>query len=40
MSEFVRVDTEDAVGRLLGEDVPLRFVDEVKKGLFARLFGG
>jgi septum site-determining protein MinD len=31
---------EDAVGRLLGEDVPLRFVDEIKRGFFARLFGG
>src|ERR1700743_2177102 len=31
---------EDAVSRLLGETVPLRFVDEPKKGFFARLFGG
>ena len=31
---------EDAVARLLGEEVPLRFVDEPKKGFFARLFGG
>ena len=31
---------EDAVGRLLGESLPLRFVDEPKKGFFARLFGG
>jgi septum formation inhibitor-activating ATPase MinD len=28
------------VTRLLGESVPLRFVDEPKKGLFARMFGG
>ena len=31
---------EDAVGRLLGETLPLRFIDEVKKGFFARMFGG
>jgi septum site-determining protein MinD len=31
---------EDAVARLLGEEVPLRFVDEPKRGFFARLFGG
>jgi septum site-determining protein MinD len=31
---------EDAVARLLGEAVPLRFVTEPKKGLFARIFGG
>ncbi len=31
---------EDAVARLLGEAVPLRFVDPPKKGFFARLFGG
>jgi len=31
---------EDAVARLLGESVPLRFVDEPKKGFFARMFGG
>lgn len=30
---------EDAVSRLLGESVPLRFVEEPKKGLFARMFG-
>jgi septum site-determining protein MinD len=30
---------EDAVARLLGETVPLRFVAEPKKGLFARIFG-
>jgi septum site-determining protein MinD len=30
---------EDAVARLLGEEVPLRFVAEPKKGLFARIFG-
>jgi septum site-determining protein MinD len=31
---------EDAVARLLGEVVPLRFVEEPKKGFFARLFRG
>jgi septum site-determining protein MinD len=31
---------DDAVARLLGESLPLRFVDEQKKGFFARLFGG
>jgi septum site-determining protein MinD len=31
---------EDAVARLLGETVPLRFIDEPKKGFFARVFGG
>ncbi len=31
---------EDAVGRLLGETLPLRFIEEPKKGFFARLFGG
>ncbi|HHO70274.1 MAG TPA: septum site-determining protein MinD [Halothiobacillus sp.] len=29
----------DAVARLLGEQKPMRFVEEEKKGLFARLFG-
>ena len=31
---------EDAVARLLGETVPLRFIDEPKRGFFARMFGG
>jgi septum site-determining protein MinD len=31
---------QDAVARLLGETVPLRFIDEPKRGFFARLFGG
>jgi septum site-determining protein MinD len=31
---------EDAVARLLGETLPLRFIDEPKKGFFARIFGG
>lgn len=31
---------EDAVGRLLGERIPLRFIEEPKKGFFARVFGG
>jgi septum site-determining protein MinD len=31
---------DDAVARLLGENVPLRFTDEPKKGFFARIFGG
>ena len=30
---------EDAVARLLGETVPLRFVAEPRKGFFARIFG-
>lgn len=30
----------DTVDRLLGEEKPLRFVSEEKKGLFKRLFGG
>jgi septum site-determining protein MinD len=29
----------DAVARLLGDAVPLRFIEEPKRGLFARLFG-
>lgn len=31
---------EDAVSRLLGDTVALRFVDEPKKGILARIFGG
>jgi septum site-determining protein MinD len=31
---------EDAVSRLLGDEVALRFVDEPKKGILARIFGG
>ena len=31
---------EDAVARLLGESIPLRFTEEPKKGFFARMFGG
>jgi septum site-determining protein MinD len=31
---------EDAVARLLGETVPMRFTQEPKKGFFARVFGG
>ena len=31
---------DDAVGRLLGEDKPLRFLEEPKRGFFARMFGG
>jgi septum site-determining protein MinD len=30
----------DVVSRYLGEDVPHRFIEEEKKGLFGRLFGG
>ena len=30
---------KDAVGRFLGEDIPHRFVNNGKKGLFRRLFG-
>ncbi len=31
---------EDAVARLLGESVPLRFIDEPRTSFFARWFGG
>jgi septum site-determining protein MinD len=31
---------EDAVSRLLGEELPLRFLEERKKGFLARMFGG
>jgi septum site-determining protein MinD len=31
---------EDAVARLLGDTVPLRFLQEPKKGFLARMFGG
>ena len=31
---------EDAVRRLIGETIPLRFTEEPKKGFFARVFGG
>jgi len=31
---------DDAVARLLGQELPLRFIEEPKKGFFARLFGG
>jgi septum site-determining protein MinD len=31
---------QDVVSRYLGEEVPHRFIDEEKKGLFGRLFGG
>jgi septum site-determining protein MinD len=31
---------EDAVSRLLGKDVPMRFVSEQKKGIFNRFFRG
>src|SRR5687767_445118 len=31
---------EDAVGRLLGDTLPLRFLEEPKKGFLARMFGG
>src|SRR5689334_2191318 len=31
---------DDAVSRLLGESLPLRFIDEPKRGFFARMFGG
>jgi septum site-determining protein MinD len=30
----------DAVQRILGEDVPLRFTTAEKKGFFAKMFGG
>ncbi|AAF84130.1 septum site-determining protein MinD [Xylella fastidiosa] len=31
---------EDAVGRILGEDHPMRFTTVEKKGFFSKLFGG
>jgi septum site-determining protein MinD len=31
---------DDAVARLLGQELPLRFIEEPKRGFFARLFGG
>jgi septum site-determining protein MinD len=31
---------EDAVSRLLGDEIALRFIDEPKKGILARIFGG
>ena len=31
---------DDAVARLLGESLPLRFLEEPKRGFFARMFGG
>jgi len=31
---------DDAVARLLGNDIPWRFIDEPKKGILARIFGG
>jgi septum site-determining protein MinD len=31
---------EDAVGRLLGDDRPMRFTEAPKKGLLSRIFGG
>jgi len=30
---------EDAVGRLLGEAIPLRYIEEPRKSFLARLFG-
>ena len=31
---------EDAVGRILGEERPMRFISVEKKGFFSKLFGG
>lgn len=31
---------DDAVARLMGDNRPLRFIEEPKKGFFARVFGG
>ncbi|WP_397474003.1 septum site-determining protein MinD [Pusillimonas sp.] len=36
----VAVAYKDVVARYLGEEIPLRFVDYEKPGLFKRLFGG
>jgi septum site-determining protein MinD len=30
---------QDLVGRLLGDEIPMRFLEPVKRGLFKRLFG-
>ena len=31
---------EDAVSRILGDELALRFIDEPKKGILSRIFGG
>jgi septum site-determining protein MinD len=31
---------EDAVARLMGDTLPLRFLEEPRKGFLARMFGG
>jgi septum site-determining protein MinD len=31
---------QDVIGRFLGEDRPMRFIDAEKRGFFKRLFGG
>jgi len=31
---------DDAVSRLLGDETAMRFIDEPKKGIFSRIFGG
>jgi septum site-determining protein MinD len=31
---------KDVISRFLGEDVPMRFTEHVKPGLFKRIFGG
>ncbi len=31
---------DDAVSRLLGEERPMRFIQNEKKGFFSKLFGG
>jgi septum site-determining protein MinD len=36
----VSVAYEDAVARLLGNELAMRFIDEPKKGILARIFGG
>jgi septum site-determining protein MinD len=30
----------DAVGRILGQDIPLRYTTVERKGFFSKLFGG
>ena len=33
-------DQQDVIGRFMGEERPLRFIDAEKPGFFKRLFGG
>jgi septum site-determining protein MinD len=31
---------QDVIQRMLGQDIPLRFINAEKKGFFKRIFGG